>query len=116
MTILWDRSNLHQRSGAVKKDLAKHAEIVTEEFPGYAPDAYPDEGVWGWAKYHRMPNFAPEDLNELRSRIEMELSTLSKKRRPLGLVHPPCQDPAPPVAYVSLATLDSGTPARCRCG
>ena len=79
MTILWDRSNLHQRSGAVKRYLAKHAEIVTEEFPGYAPDANPDEGVWGWAKYHRMPNFAPEDLNELRSRIEMELSTLSKR-------------------------------------
>ena len=54
MTILWDRSNLHQRSGAVKKDLAKPAEIVTEEFPGYAPDANPDEGVWGWAKYHRV--------------------------------------------------------------
>ena len=79
MTILWDRSNLHQRSGAVKMYLAKPAEIVTEEFPGYAPDANPDEGVWGWAKYHRMPNFAPEDLNELRSRIEMELSTLSKR-------------------------------------
>ena len=63
----------------MKKDLAKHAEIVTEEFPGYAPDANPDEGVWGWAKYHRMPNFAPEDLNALRSRIEMELSTLSKR-------------------------------------
>lgn len=79
MTILWDRSNIHQRSGAVKKYLAKHTEIVTEEFPGYAPDANPDEGVWGWAKYHKMPNFAPKDLNELRSRIETELSSLSKR-------------------------------------
>ncbi|WP_156512856.1 hypothetical protein [Planctomyces sp. SH-PL62] len=38
MTILWDRSNNHQRCGLVKKYLAKHPEIVTEEFPGYAPE------------------------------------------------------------------------------
>lgn len=79
MTILWDRSNIHQRSGLVKKYLARHPEIATEEFPGYAPDANPDEGVWGWTKYHKMPNFAPEDLRELRSRIETELSSLSKR-------------------------------------
>ena len=36
MTILWDRSNIYQRSGVVKKYLAKHPEIVTEEFPDYA--------------------------------------------------------------------------------
>jgi transposase len=80
LTILWDRSRIHQRSGVVKEYLAKHPEIVTEEFPGYAPDANPDEGVWGWAKYHRMPNFAPENLDELRSRLATELSSLSQRR------------------------------------
>ena len=34
MTILWDRSNIHQRCAVVKKYLAKHPEIVMEEFPG----------------------------------------------------------------------------------
>jgi len=79
MTILWDQSKIHQRSGVVKVYLAKHPEIVTEDFPGYAPDANPDEGVWGWAKYHRMPNFAPEDTQELRSRLWEELSVLRKR-------------------------------------
>jgi transposase len=79
MTILWDRSNIHQRSALVKKYLAKHPEIVTEEFPGYAPDANPDEGVWGWTKYHQLANFAPEDLKELRSGLENELSGLSRR-------------------------------------
>jgi hypothetical protein len=36
------------------------------------------EGVWGWTKYHRLPNFALEGLGELRSRLEVELSSLSK--------------------------------------
>jgi transposase len=80
LTILWDQSRIHQRSGVVKADLAEHPEIVTEDFPGYAPDANPDEGVWGWAKYHRLPNFAPEDLDELRSRLANELSALGKRR------------------------------------
>jgi transposase len=84
LTILWDQSRIHQRSGVVKTSLAEHPEIVTEEFPGYAPDANPDEGVWGWAKYHRLPNFAPGDLHELRSRLATELSSLSKRRNLLA--------------------------------
>jgi transposase len=80
MTVLWDQSKIHQRSGVVKAYLAKHPEIVTEDFPGYAPDANPDEGVWGWTKYHRLPNYAPEDIYELRSRLCSELSSL--RRRP----------------------------------
>jgi transposase len=79
LTILWDQSRIHERSGVVKAYLAKHPEIVTEDFPGYAPDANPDEGVWGYTKYHRLPNFAPEDLDELRSRLVKELSSLSKR-------------------------------------
>jgi transposase len=80
MTILWDQSKIHQRSGVVKAYLAKHPEIVTEDLPGYAPDANPDEGVWGYTKYHRLPNYAPEDTGELRSRLSGELSAL--RRRP----------------------------------
>ncbi len=80
MTILWDRSEVHERSALVRKYLAKHPEIETADFPGYAPDANPDEGVWGWTKYHRLPNYAPEDTSELRSRLCAELSSL--RRRP----------------------------------
>ena len=63
----------------VKQYLARHPEIVTEDFPGYAPEANPDEGVWGWAKYHRMPNYAPEDARELRSHLGGELSALRER-------------------------------------
>jgi len=79
MTILWDQSKIHGRSGVVKAYLARHPEIVTEDFPGYAPDANPDEGVWGWTKYQRLPNYAPEDTQELRSRLWDELSVLRNR-------------------------------------
>jgi transposase len=79
MTLLWDRSKIHERSGAVRTYLAKHPEIVTEDFPGSAPEADPDEGVWGWTKDHRLPNSAPESTHELRSRLWEEFSTLSQR-------------------------------------
>jgi transposase len=80
MTIFWDRSKIHERSGVVRAYLAKHPEIVTEDFPGYAPEANPDEGVWGYTKYHRLPNFAPEDTWELRRRLIAELSNQRRRR------------------------------------
>jgi transposase len=76
MTILRDRSKIHQRSSVVGAYLAEHPEIVTEDFPGYAPDLNPDEGVWGWTRYHRLPNYAPEGTEELRFRLWDELSAL----------------------------------------
>ena len=48
-------------------------------YPGYAPDANPDEGVWGWAKYHRPPSFAAEDMAQLRLRLASELSSLGQR-------------------------------------
>ena len=81
MTILWDQSNIHERSGVVKTYLAKHPEIVTEDFPGYAPDANPDEGVWGYTKYHRLPNYSPEDT-ALVSLPAVQSSYQSLRRRP----------------------------------
>ena len=80
MTILWDRSRIHGRSRLVKAYLARHPEVVAEDFPGYAPEANPDEGMWGWTKYHRLPNYAPEDIAELRLRLCREPSAL--RRRP----------------------------------
>ena len=80
MTVLWDQSKIHQRSSVVKAYLARHPEIVTEDFPGYAPEANPDEGVWGWAKYGRLPNLAAEGLDWLWDFVWEELAGL--KRRP----------------------------------
>jgi transposase len=76
LTILWDRSNIHDRSRAVRAYLARHPGIATEPFPGYAPETNPDEGVWGHTKYGRLSNFAPEDTTELRRVLIEELERL----------------------------------------
>jgi transposase len=69
MTIVWDRGRIHGRSKAVQAYLAEHPEIVTEEFPAYAPELNPDEGVWGWTKYGRLSNLAADNTDVLRDHL-----------------------------------------------
>jgi transposase len=80
-TVIWDRSNTHSRSRLVKAYLAKHPEIAAEDFPSYAPEANPDEGVWGWTKYGRLANLAAANTVELRQHIHKEFAVLKKNRQ-----------------------------------
>jgi transposase len=69
MTVVWDRNQIHGRSKAVKAFLAAHPDVVAEDFPAYAPELNPDEGVWGWAKYGWLSNLAAEDTDTLRDHL-----------------------------------------------
>jgi transposase len=79
MTVLWDRSNIHDRSKVVRAYLAEHPEVRTEKLPGYAPETNPDEMVWEHTKHGRLSNFTPEDTAELRSALIGEFSRLHRK-------------------------------------
>ena len=76
MTVVWDRGAIHDKSGLVRAWLAQHPGVVTEKFPGYAPDLNPDEGVWGWTKYGRLSNLAADDTDELWDHVIDELITV----------------------------------------
>jgi transposase len=77
-TVIWDRGNIHKKSGVVREYLAGQSSIVTEDFPGYAPELNPDELVWCWTKYGRLSNYAAPDLVGLRERVRQELEYLKK--------------------------------------
>jgi transposase len=64
-TVVWDRSNIHSRSKVVKAWLARHPNVVVEDFPSHDPDANPAEWVWCWAKYGKLCNLCPVDLEHL---------------------------------------------------
>ena len=75
-TVVWDRNNIHSRSGVVKAWLARHPRVVVEEFPSHDPDADPDEWVWSWAKYGKLCNFCPADVEELFKAVEQAMTEL----------------------------------------
>jgi len=78
-TVVWDQNRIHSKARLVKAFLAANPSIVAEDFPGYVPDLNPDEGVWGYTKYGRLPNFAPADAKELRERVHAELQELKRQ-------------------------------------
>jgi len=63
-TVVWDRNQIHSRSRVVRAWLAEHPQVVVEDFPSYDPDANPDEWVWSWAKYGKLCNLCPADIDE----------------------------------------------------
>jgi hypothetical protein len=64
-TVVWDRNNIHSKATVVKAWLAQHPQVVVEDFPAHAPDADPDEWVWSWAKYGKLCNLCPADVEHL---------------------------------------------------
>jgi transposase len=75
-TVLWDRGAVHDKSLVVRQYLAEHPELVTEKFPGYAPDLNPDELVWSNTKYGRLANLGADNTWDLRVNVVCELIEL----------------------------------------
>jgi transposase len=77
-TVLWDGSSIHRKAALVDAYLWKHPEIKTERLPAYAPEVNPDELVWGWSKYGRLPNLAAANTDALRDHVIDELTHLQE--------------------------------------
>jgi transposase len=82
-TVVWDRNNIHSKSKAVRAWLAKHPQVVVEDFPAHDPDADPAEWVWSWAKYGKLCNLCPADVEEL---YEAVLATLEELKPQSGVL------------------------------
>jgi len=74
-TVVWDRNQIHSKSAVVRAWLAKHPRVVVEDFPSYDPQNNPDEWVWSWAKYGKLCNLCPTDVDEL---FDAVLATLKE--------------------------------------
>jgi transposase len=75
VTILWDRVTIHSCE-QVEQCLGSVPGVVVEPFPPYAPKLNPADGIWGYVKHGRLPNYTPPDLDVLRTTIMSELDRL----------------------------------------
>ena len=64
------------RAKVVQEYVDQQPQLQIESLPAYAPELNPDEGVWSYTKYGRMPNWAPTDTTTLRQRLTAELERL----------------------------------------
>jgi transposase len=75
VTILWDRITIHSCE-EVKQCLKGAPGVAVEPFPPAAPKLNPADGIWGYIKYGRLPNYTPPDLDILRATVTEELDRL----------------------------------------
>lgn len=78
VTILWDRITIHSCE-EVKQWLKGAPDVVVEPFPPSAPKLNPADGIWGYVKFGRLPNYTPPDLDVLRAAITEELNRLRQE-------------------------------------
>ena len=80
LLVLWDRSPIH-RSQVVKVLLAsmEGSRIHLEQFPAYAPELNPDEGVWNYLKRVELRNVNCQDLDQLRDELRKAKERLRHK-------------------------------------
>ena len=79
VTVLWDRHGIHRKARLVQAYLAKHPEIVTEDFPGYAPELNPDEQVWNWTKNGPLANRPADNADWLFDQLLEGLTDLQQR-------------------------------------
>jgi putative transposase len=64
VVVIWDGGSNH-KGPVVRKFLARNRRLHLVRLPPYSPALNPVEAVWGWLKWGRLANFAPEGLPEL---------------------------------------------------
>jgi transposase len=79
LTVIWDRHGIHSKALVVKEYLAKHPEIVCEDFPGYAPELNPDEQVWNWTKNVPLANRPADNNDQLFDQLIESLTELQQR-------------------------------------
>lgn len=77
--LVWDRLNAH-RAIAVREWRTIHPRLDVEWFPSYAPELNPVEYLWGYLKYHRMPNHGICELQSLHDTACTEFRRLSGRQ------------------------------------
>jgi transposase len=78
LTVLRDRITIHSCE-EVEQCLRGASGVVAEAFPPCAPKLNPADGIWGYIKYGRLPNYTPPDLDLLRTTVTAELDRLRQE-------------------------------------
>ena len=80
LLVLWDGAPLH-RSQAVKEYLSNGAahRIHLEQFPGYAPELNPAEGIWNYLKRVELKNLCCQSISHLYDELRKAKERLRHK-------------------------------------
>jgi putative transposase len=76
--LVWDRGNTHKHR-LVRAWLTEHPGWEAVWFPPYAPDLNPVELLWGYLKYGRLANCAPDTVTDIHRHVSRERRRLRRQ-------------------------------------
>lgn len=80
IVMLWDNHPIHQRK-TVTEFITKHPRLHVYNFPAYAPEVNPTEGVWAQSK-ESTAGTAPRNLDELHRNVQIDPAHTQFKTTP----------------------------------
>jgi putative transposase len=75
--LVWDRGRAHKHR-LVCAWLTAHPRWDVVWFPPYAPELNPVELLWGYLKYGRLANLAPDTVEQIRDHVRRERRRLAR--------------------------------------
>jgi transposase len=79
--VVLDNSRTH-KGEPFEELLLQHPRLHIENFPSYAPDLNPDEGVWSLAK-RKLASSCPKDIEELTEDIIWSINGIGRSQKKL---------------------------------
>lgn len=76
--LLSDRGRSHQHH-LVRAWLAAHRRVRVVWLPPYAPELNPVELLWGYLKYGRLANLAPDTVEDIHRHVSRERRRLARR-------------------------------------
>jgi len=78
VVLVWDRGRSHKHR-LVNAWLATHPRWHIVWFPPYARELNPVELLWGYLKYGRLANFAPNTVDDIQHTVRRERRCLARR-------------------------------------
>jgi transposase len=74
--VVWDNGGIHRCAEVKTFVWENRRRLELRQFPPYAPELNPDEGIWDVIKNDRLANYCPRTLEELHGTVAHELERL----------------------------------------
>jgi transposase len=83
LIVIWDGGTMHK--GDPIRQLVKECKgrLMLERLPSYGAELMPVEQLWAWLKYDRLPNFVPQNAQQLNTEVQNALAVAREDQQRL---------------------------------
>jgi len=81
LLIIWDGVAIHRAKLLTQYLSDLKGEVICYRLPAYAPELNPAEYIFGYLKEHKLGNYCPDSVAELKRTASKALASMRKRKR-----------------------------------